>query len=266
VSTVSLTELFERERHPLVAELGTRPDPHTVLAAMRKLFDRLAEQTDVEQARLMLGALRNGVVGSLFALRVETTEPRYRAEPRQQNRNPLEAIGSLFTRAPDRPPPPPPPPTSTVDVTRLVDQLCASFEAADRVLAAAEPPPPVVVPVTWSEDAELLDLCQDLLEAQTRGDGELALSHVERIRRSLPLRHRIDVVTFDGANDELFKFRISTNPSDTEPVTIRPALRSGTRILRRGEVTRPAKPDGDTEDQPVPTGTTIEEGGGHDGE
>lgn len=253
--STSLAELFETHRAHVVDGLGRNPDPHTVLTVMRELFGRLerAVPDEPEQVRLMLETLRNGVVGSFFSLRAETPGPRPRAEPRQQSRNPLDAFGTLFSRGPERRPEPVIRP-STVDVGRLLDQLRASFEAADRVLAAAEPPPPVVVPAPWSADSELLDLCQDLLEAQTRGDGELALSHVERIRRSLPLRHRIDIVTFDGTNDELFRFRIGT---DTETVTIRPALVSGDRILRRGEATRP--------DHPVPTGTTIEERGDLDG-
>jgi hypothetical protein len=247
VST-SLAEQFESQRSRLVAELGGSPDPPTVLKVMRELFDRLAQAEASEQVRMMLETLRNGVVGTFFSLRTQT--PRHRPEPR----NPLGAIGSLITRGPE---PPPPTEKSTVDVDRLLDQLRASFEAADRVLAEAEPPPPVVVTAPWSADSELLDLCQDLLEAQVRGDGELALHHVERIRRSLPLRHGIDVVTADGTNDELFKFRASVNPHDTENITIRPALVSGDRILRRGEVTTP--------DHPVPTGTTIEERGDLDG-
>jgi hypothetical protein len=232
VST-SLAELFESQRPRLVDELGRSPDPQTVLKVMRELFDRLTQTADdSEQVRMMLETLRNGVVGSFFSLRAET--PRYRPE----SRNPLGAIGSLFSRGPE---PPPPIRSSTVDVDRLLDQLRASFEAADRVLAEAEPPPPVVVAAPWSEDSELLDLYQDLLEAQTCGDGELALRHVERIRRSLPLRHGIDVVTSDGTNDELFKFRVSMNPHDTENITVRPALVSGDRILRRGEVTMTAE-------------------------
>jgi hypothetical protein len=230
VST-SLAELFESQRPWLVDELGRSPAPPTVLKVMRELFDRLGRADDSEQVRMMLETLRNGVVGTFFSLRVET--PRYRPEPR----NPLGAIGSLFTREPE----PPPARPSTVDVDRLLDQLRASFETADRVLAEAEPPPPVVVTAPWSEDSELLDLCQDLLEAQARGDGELALHHVERIRRSLPLRHGIDVVSSDGTNDELFKFRASMNPEDTENITVRPALVSGDRILRRGEVTMTAE-------------------------
>jgi len=251
VST-GLAELFESQRPRLAEELGRSPDPPTVLKVMRELFDRLGEADSSEQVRMMLETLRNGVVGTFFALRAET--PRYRPEPR----NPLGAIGSLFTRGPE---PPPPTRSSTVDVDRLLDHMRASFEAADRVLAEAEPPPPVVVTAPWSEDSELLDLCQDLLEAHTRGDGELALHHVERIRRSLPLRHGIDVVASDGTNDELFKFRASVNTEDTENVTVRPALVSGDRILRRGEVTTPAAPP----DHPVPAGTTIEERGDLDG-
>lgn len=253
--STSLAELFETQRPRLVDGLGRNPDPHTVLTVVRELFDRLGQAVpdEPEQVGMVLETLRNGVVGSFFALRAEA-DPRSRAETRQQSRSTLEAIGSWITRTPERQPEPPASRQSTVDVGRLLDQLRASFEAADRVLAAAEPPPPVVVPAPWSADSELLDLCQDLLEAQTRGDGELALSHVERIRRSLPLRHRIDIVTFDGTNDELFKFSTST---DIETVTIRPALVSGDRILRRGEVTRP--------DHAVPTGTTIEERGDLDG-
>lgn len=242
--STSLAELFESQRPWLVDELGRSPAPPTVLKVMRELFDRLGQADDSEQVRMMMETLRNGIVGTFFSLRVET--PRYRPEPR----NPLGTIGSLFTRGPE----PPPARLSTVDVDRLLDQLRASFETADRVLAEAEPPPPVVLTAPWSEDSELLDLCQDLLEAQARDDGELALHHVERIRRSLPLRHRIDVVTSDGTNDELFKFRVSMNPRDTENITVRPALVSGDRILRRGEVTTPDH-----------TAPTIEERGDLDG-
>jgi hypothetical protein len=131
---------------------------------------------------------------------------------------------------------------------RLLDQVEAAFEAVDRLLAAAQPPPPERVEVPWADDHDLMNLMHELFSAETENDGELALRRIAHLKSDLSTRHGIDVVLFDGTNDALFSFGRNLDPADPRYTTVRPALVTADRTLRRGEVRGPVRP-------PVPPDT-----------
>lgn len=259
MSTIGLTGLYAREREKLARALGAQPDIDHVRSVLRRLFDNLAEAVEGDgrtQALAMLDALRGAMVGTVFAIR-PAERPAF--EPRNEVRSNTGGLFSLPWLSRPEPVRQPQentqwrlPASPTFDSARLLDQLLGAFEAADRVLGMSQPPPPQIVEKSWSEDTVLLELFQDLLgtlptepydaKDLALGDGDLALSHVERLRRSLEHGHGIKVITFDGTNGELFKGVAAGFSSGTEAETIKPALVADGRVLRFGEVSARAAP------------------------
>jgi hypothetical protein len=213
-------------------------------------------QGRIERDRIALAeeVLRSTIVGTLYAVRRPPPPPRSRPAPRRppERSNPLQPLARLFGRE-DEPQHPGPreqvegarvaesrrPPAPTVHTPLLLQQVQAAFEAADRLLAAAEPPPPERVQVPWAEDRELVDLLHELLSAHAEQDGELALRHIARLKQDLALRHDIETVDFDGENDRYFSFGRNADPADRRITTVRPALVVSGRVARRGEVRGP---------------------------
>jgi hypothetical protein len=218
-------------------------------SSVDKLRMRRREQFDQMQE-----ALRSGFVGALRAVQPGVQPPlsgQGAPGPAGDSDDPgrQRDQGRFFGLSlpslggpPPRPEAPPPPPPPQVNVDRLLAAMDGAFASADRVLEAAVPLPPVRVKTTWAEDAELMELCQDLLRARLTDDRELAFSHIERLLRWLPTRHGIAVIEDWDENDSHFRVVLSDDPVVTEPRVERPALvlSDGSAIVRRGEVLLPA--------------------------
>lgn len=237
-----------------------------------------------EQLDQMQEALRAGFVGALRAIHPAARsapppgsgspggarDPRDPRDPhgpgqhadrdRDQGRFlgiiPLPLFGAPPSRPPARPETPPPP---KVSVDRLLAAMEGAFASADRVLEAAAPLPPTRVKMTWAEDRELMELCQDLLRARLAGDGQLALNHIDRLRHWLPVKHGITVIEDWDEDDSHFRVAFSDNPALTKPQVERPALvlSDGSAIVRRGEVLLPAPGSPVSEASPVPAATSV---------
>ncbi|MET7606615.1 hypothetical protein ABZS96_29790 [Streptomyces avermitilis] len=265
-----LTSVFRHQRSQLEIRLDDSIGTDAATAALREVLERLdaasygasyrapgqepgdrLRDADRQQLLAAVDLLRAAVVGTLSAVRAPAVAPPPRHRPPARRspfpRIPFLGLGNddedwreaqerereeLRRRQPQRP---------TVHTLSLLDQVQAAVEAADRLLTTAELPPPERVVRPWSEDAELVNLLRDLMAAHAVWDGELALRHVDRLRKNLALMHDIKVVDFDGTNEELFAFGTHQDPSDKRVVTVQPALMAADgRVLRRGEVREPA--------------------------
>ena len=232
-----------------------------------------------EQLDQMQEALRAGFVGALRAIHPAARsapppgsgspggarDPRDPYGPgqhadRDQGRFlgifPLPSFGAPPSRPPARPETPPAP---KVGVDRLLAAMDGAFASADRVLEAAAPLPPTRVKMTWAEDRELMELCQDLLRARLADDGQLALNHIDRLRHWLPVKHGITVIEDWDEDDSHFRVAFSADPALTKPQVERPALvlSDGSAIVRRGEVLLPAPDSPVSEAAPVPAATSA---------
>ncbi|ARZ71966.1 hypothetical protein M1P56_13905 [Streptomyces sp. HU2014] len=255
-----LATAFKRQRPQLDIRLEDHATTETATAALRAALERLdptsaaapdGDRGDTPNSRRQLAAavdlLRAVSLGTLAAVRAPATTG---AQPQRPSSplSPLLRLLPLGLGDEDRREERPRPPRPTVHTPTLLDQLQAAAEAADRLLAEAEPPAPERVPLRWSEDRDVLNLLRDLLSAHAERDGELALRHIDRLRKDLALRHDIAVVDFDGTNDPLFSFVVHPDPEERNFVTSRPALVAADgRVLRPGEVRGPAR-------TPFPTG------------
>lgn len=246
-----LATAFKRQRPQLDIRLEDHATTETATAALRAALERLdpasapgGDREATPNSRRQLAAavdlLRAVSLGTLAAVRAP-------AAPAQRPPRPSSPLTPLLRLLPlglddDRRHEPPRPVRPTVHTPTLLDQLQAAAEAADRLLAEAEPPAPERVPLRWSEDRDVLNLLRDLLSAHAERDGELALRHIDRLRKDLALRHDIEVVDFDGTNDALFTFVAHPDPGERDFVTSRPALVAADgRVLRPGEVRGPAR-------------------------
>lgn len=229
-------------------------DPGEAEAADASPTLRLRHREQLDQLQ---EAVRAGFVGALRAIRRPAAgpprpggPPRPAGPPRPggpggPERNDEGKVFGILPRFWEPPPAPvpvtrPAPPRLDIDV--LLSALEGALASADRVLDAAEPLPPERVRIPWAEDSDWMELCQDLLQARITDDGDLALSHIERLRRWLPERHGIDVIdTYDGS-DEHFRVATASDPSVTVPRTLRPALvpRGRPDAVLRGEAILPA--------------------------
>lgn len=128
-----------------------------------------------------------------------------------------------------------------VDTEALQARLSHALGALDKLVeraAAVRPSIASAGPVI--EDPGFTELLQDLMEARETSDGEYALRVLRSLRAVLE-RHGIRVVSFDGANRNLFEFTPTVDSSPRE-VTLRPALVHEGRVLRRGLVAAPSRP------------------------
>ncbi|MFE0045295.1 hypothetical protein [Streptomyces albireticuli] len=251
-----LATAFKRQRPQLDIRLEDHATTENATAALRAALERLdpasaaapgEDREGTPNSRRQLAAavdlLRAVSLGTLAAVRAPAATTG--ARPPQRSSSPLTPLLRLLPlglgdedHREERTRPPRP----TVHTPTLLDQLQAAAEAADRLLAEAEPPAPERVPLRWSEDRDVLDLLRDLLSAHAERDGELALRHIDRLRKDLALRHDIAVVDFDGTNDSLFSFVVHPDPEERNFVTSRPALVAADgRVLRPGEVRGPAR-------------------------
>ena len=122
--------------------------------------------------------------------------------------------------------------TVHIDRQALMRRLSHAFAALDKLVDDARGLRPTVAsagPVI--EDAGFTELLQDLMEAREVADGEYAL-RVLRSLQSILERHGIEVISYDGANRQLFEFQPALGPAGT----LRPAMVQNGRVLRRGLV------------------------------
>jgi hypothetical protein len=125
--------------------------------------------------------------------------------------------------------------TVHVDRQALVRRLSHAVGTLDRLVESSGRLRPTIAsagPVV--EDASFTELLQDLMEARETGDGEYAIRVLRSLRSTLE-RHGIQVVSFDGANRQLFEFQPALQPGSGDQ-TLRPALVQQGRLLRRGLV------------------------------
>ncbi|WP_406175896.1 hypothetical protein [Streptomyces sp. NBC_00996] len=249
-----LSAAFRQPRTQLELTLDEQTGTENVTHALRTVLTRLERVADEDgeldarvrpQLVAALDLLRAAVLGTLSTVRAPAVAPpRHRPPPRRPGlRLPFLGGGDddeerrewereeERLRRPQRP---------VVHTASLLEQFQAAVEAADRLLAEAEPPPPVRVPIAWHQDAELVNLIRDLMAAHAESDGDLALRHIDRLRKELALRHDIEVVDFDGTNEYLFTLGTHPGPADGRYRTVQPALvTTDGRVLRRGEATGP---------------------------
>lgn len=261
MSETSLVAILQRERDALELALRGR-EPRDALSAVRDFLDRLPAAYAVDTAidgdarvRDAVEAVRAGVAATDAVELVRPVPPRPPEPPPRRaagfarwRRVPGETADAFRAGlsggepgdAPDHQLSPEP--HLEVDAVRLLDALEEALEAADRALEA-DPEPIPVSPAAkeWSADDALVDLLHDLLSARIRGNTTELLHRLALLEQELRLRHDITTITFDGANDELFEFLTHPDPSEKDPTTRRPALVSGTRLIRRGEVRVPAQ-------------------------
>jgi hypothetical protein len=265
VSDTSLAALLAG--HPRLRELMRYEYVSADVAkrALREVFDdierefdtgwgaRAAETDEERQRREAVRLLRATIVGTLSAVLSPPPSASGRPPPPLPPQRPVRIplIGLSFGEA--RPPGPPAEKRDSrprVHTPTLHSQLLAAFEAADELLAAARPRPPERVTRPWSKDAELIDTLHDLLAAGVFGDGEMGLRYIAGLRGKLAQHHDIEVVAYDGSNDELFTVspnRDPANSADPRGTTLRPALLVHGQLLRRGEARAPA-PTEDSDD------------------
>jgi hypothetical protein len=125
--------------------------------------------------------------------------------------------------------------TIHVDRQALVRRLSHAVGALDKLVQDAGRLRPSIAsagPVV--EDPAFTELLQDLMEARETADGEYAVRVLRSLRSTLE-RHGIQVISFDGANRQLFEFQPSLQPAGGDQ-TLRPALVQEGRLLRRGLV------------------------------
>ncbi|MFE7032443.1 hypothetical protein ACFU9Y_19210 [Streptomyces sp. NPDC057621] len=265
-----LTSAFRRQRPRLEMRLEDHIGMDTATAALRDVLERLEAEArgashrtpgqyaghapqDTGQRQLVaaIDLLRAAVVGALSAVRAPVVPPPTdRPPPGRRSQLPFMSFFGLGRDEEDeweagqrareeqrrRTPPRP-----TAHTLSLLDHVQAAVEAADRLLEEAQPLPPEEVVLPWDRDSELLNLIRDLMAAHAEWDGELALRHIDRLRKNLALLHDIKVVDYDGTNEGLFSFGIHQAPDERRVVTLRPALVAADgRVLQRGEVREPA--------------------------
>lgn len=127
-----------------------------------------------------------------------------------------------------------------VDPRALQSRLSHALGALDKLIErAASVRPSIASAGPVIEDPAFTELLQDLMEARETGDGEYALRVLRSLRAVLE-QHGIRVVSFDGANRNLFEFTPAVD-SSTQDVTLRPALVHEGRVLRRGLVAAPSR-------------------------
>ncbi|MFC5822275.1 hypothetical protein [Nonomuraea insulae] len=223
--------------------LGGLPETEEVTVeeakkALRQMFDDFEAYVSegsqpgtpvAEQRAATIALLRTALLAPLGALR--TPQPRRARPPDRGIGLPIPRIRIFSEPPPARERPPEPP---RVHLSTLSETAKSAFAAARRLLVAAKPPPPEKVIQPWAADAELVGHLHLLLSAGEAGDGELALGYVGDLRNALRQRHGIDVVTYDGHNDELFQIHECVRPEDSGR-TRRPALTAQGELLRRGE-------------------------------
>lgn len=239
-----LTALFDKEAVGATTTLGDFADPAAALAELQRILDAVrqcavgtsAETTSalyaVETARTALSVLD--------AVKMHQMQTRQAAQPPP----PSPREGRRRRRYQDdeweSPPEPAPAPRLLVNVDRMLDMARSALETADRLCAATVPSPPEIVVRPWAEDDALVGLLHDLLAAGRRTTPEFLRMRIEQLAEELEFDHEITVVDFDGSNRELFEVVPSTNPTDREFRTVRPALRYRGELLRAGEAREPA--------------------------
>ncbi len=249
-----LASAFARVRQGLETDLPGLASVRDATKALREALERLPEACAGEDAgpvALAGDMVRAAVLGTLGAVRgSDPPASNHREEPRRGGRrggliDKIRPGDNHRDREPDRRPEEPPrlPSEPAVHTPTLLDQLTAAFEAADRVLAAAEPPPPERVVLGWAEDTQLLDVFHELLTADAERDGELALRHIAHLKSTLRLQHGIEAVEYDEGTENAFTYMQHTDPADRRILTVRPALVASGRLLRRGEVRGPKRPE-----------------------
>jgi hypothetical protein len=125
--------------------------------------------------------------------------------------------------------------TVHVDRQALVRRLSHAVGALDRLVEdAGRLKPSIASAGPVIEDPAFTELLQDLMEARETADGEYAIRLLRSLRSTLE-RHGIQVISYDGANRQLFEFQPSLQQGGGDQ-TLRPALVHEGRVLRRGLV------------------------------
>lgn len=242
-----LTALFDKEAAGATTTLGDFADPAAALAELQRILDavgRRAVGTSAETTSALYAVeTARTALSVLDAVKLHQTEAQHEVEPPPPSGRP-GLFGGLMSRfgEDDSPPSPPPapPPRLLVNVNRMLDMARNALEIADRLRAATTPPPPEIVVRPWAEDDALVRLLHDLLTAARRSAPDFLLARIEQLTDELEFDHGVTVVNFDGSNRELFEVVPSTNPTDREFRTVRPALRYRGELLRAGEAREPA--------------------------
>lgn len=112
-------------------------------------------------------------------------------------------------------------------ITQLIDAL----KTADHILIKLAEPQHQT---HWREDARLMSLVQNLLEAEGADDGDFALTLIKQELTSVLSGEGVELVTYTAKTKNLFDILPAIGETKTKMAA--PALMVGDHILRRGTV------------------------------
>jgi len=118
-----------------------------------------------------------------------------------------------------------------VDPDGFIDSLADALRTADHILLRLSQPTEAA---HWTEDARLMGVLQNLLEAKAAGDGSFALKLVEGEVSSLLNAHGVTQVHYSKKTAHLFDSLPALGEVETREAA--PALMSGETVLKRGTV------------------------------
>ena len=118
-----------------------------------------------------------------------------------------------------------------VDPDGFIDSLAEALRTADHILLRLSQPAHAA---HWTEDARLMGVLQNLLEAKAAGDGNFALKLVEGEVGSLLNSQGVTQVHYSKKTAHLFDSLPALGDVETREAA--PALMSGETVLKRGTV------------------------------
>ncbi len=118
-----------------------------------------------------------------------------------------------------------------VDPDGFIDSLADALRTADHILLRLSQP---TSDAHWTEDARLMGVLQNLLEAKAAGDGNFALKLVEGELGSLLNSQGVSQVHYSKKTAHLFDSLPALGDVETREAA--PALMSGETVIKRGTV------------------------------
>lgn len=231
-----IVEAFRDQRHELARDLAADPEPARAVQAIGAFLDRFATRLLRER---IVGPGSKTVLSRLFAACKRMAALLVAVKPASRGAELsvakiLDAFGAKSRRrggAGGRPGLGMEPP---VILAVLEDCLIELEKALGECVRARSECEERLIISNW----RILTLCQNLMEAARTNNGGLALQHAAKIP-GLLAENGIAIVPYDGKNGDFFEFEPAAGEA---PLTIRPALVAGGKLLKRGLAAAPEPP------------------------